>query len=49
MEEQKFTQPDLVSFGEYLLSKERKKLTSKILRRHVTDADLRNWESKVEV
>ena len=35
---------DLVSFGNYVLSKERMKKVSKEMREHVTHADLENWK-----
>ena len=44
MDEQ-HTTADLVSFGNYLLSKERKKnLVNPTNKRSVTDADLANWK-----
>ena len=39
---------DLVSFGNYLLSKKRKERTSKINQSSVTDADLANWREEIK-
>jgi len=41
-----FNKKDLVSFGNYLLSKERKERTSKENQENVTHADIENWKSK---
>lgn len=40
-----FTEKQLIDFGNYLLSKERKKLTVKSVH-EVHDADLANWKEK---
>lgn len=42
-----YTEADLVSFGNYLLSEERKNRVDDLLQRSVTDADLANW-SEIE-
>lgn len=39
-----FTEKDLVSFGNYLLSKERQESVSEENQNAVTDADLANWQ-----
>lgn len=39
-----FTEKDLVSFGNFLLSKERQKSVSAENQNAVTDADLANWK-----
>lgn len=39
-----FNKKDLVSFGNYLLSEQRKKLTSEINQDNVTHADVENWK-----
>ena len=44
MAENKYKTKELVSFGNYLLSKRRKKRISKINRHYVTDADVANWK-----
>lgn len=41
-----YTEFDLVTFGEYLLSEERKKRVSKINRDCVNHADICNWKDK---
>ncbi|GEJ46025.1 hypothetical protein [Chryseobacterium sp. ON_d1] len=48
MENQTYTEKDLVIFGEYLLSKEReKRIDGKITaKRRVYHADLENWKIK---
>lgn len=38
-------QKEVVSFGNYLLSKEREERISDINKRNVTHADLENWKS----
>jgi len=43
------TEEQLVSFGNYLLSKERNELVSEINKDKVTHADLENWKHKEEV
>lgn len=43
-----FTEKQLVSFGNYLLSKTRKENTSKINRGNVTHADFENWRNELE-
>jgi len=43
-----FQEKDLVSFGNYLLSKARMKKVSKEMREHVTHADLENWKELKE-
>ena len=40
-----FTEKQLIDFGNYLLSKERKKMTVKS-HNEVSDADLANWKEK---
>jgi hypothetical protein len=42
MDETKYTKKDLVKFGNFLLSEERKKIISKENKRNVTDADICN-------
>jgi len=39
---------DLTKFGEYLLSDERKKRTSKAARQNVTHADVLNWKETLK-
>ncbi len=40
-----FNRKDLVEFGNYLLSEERKNRTSEINQSNVTHADVENWKS----
>lgn len=42
--EKSYTEADLVSLGNYVLSKEQMKKVSKKMREHVTHADLENWK-----
>jgi hypothetical protein len=42
------TKADLISFGNYLLSDERDKLTSDTNKKTVTEADLSNWQDSRE-
>lgn len=44
MAKKKYTEKDLVAFGLYMVSTERKKKVSKINRRKVTDADVENFK-----
>lgn len=39
-----YSEADLVSFGNYLLSDERKERTSELNQQAVTHADLANWK-----
>jgi hypothetical protein len=39
-----FNKKDLVSFGSYLLSEERKSRISELNQNYVTDADIQNWK-----
>ena len=41
-----YNKKDLVSFGNYLLSEERKSITSDINQTSVTHADICNWKDK---
>lgn len=48
MEPKDFTLSELVSFGNYLLSKRRDSMTSDLSKECVTDADIANWKEKEE-
>lgn len=40
-----YNKKDLVSFGNYLLSEERKKQVSEVNQENVTHADIENWRN----
>jgi hypothetical protein len=42
--EKTYTEADLVKFGKYLFSDERKKRTRKEMQKEITDADLQNFK-----
>lgn len=42
-----YNKKDLVSFGNYLLSQERMKTTSKEFQEEVTHANIENWKRKI--
>lgn len=43
-----FNRKDLVSFGTYLLSENRKNRTSELNQNNVTHADIRNWLDEIK-